>query len=516
MPKQRSPRRFVRLRESAATAERAVLTEAGTGTAAQSLGSGRMLIQLISEGLGSSGAYAAAVLQQAATDRVFSRGLALHANHPTLEEEQSRPERNVLDWVGQLTEDARYDPVRRALIAEAQIFQPWRGVFMDPDFSSAVGLSIRASGIAEHGTFDGRPALVVREITEAQSVDFVTKAGRGGKVLALLESARTKLAESPTEQIRMALERVVRAAHGVGEHRYAWIRDFDPERNLVWFDTDADGDATQAGTWEQTYATNGVDVALLGPRRQVTAVTVYRPVAPPGPLMPDETVPFGESADTSSTTDVTDGAPPTGSTTPTNTEEGPGMSGTSTGAPASAPAGTAPVVDTAAIQIEAREAATARDKATGERDTALKEAADARRERDTAQAELAKFRAVEAARPLIAAQLAEAGLPAAAQARITAGITTRVPMTESGQLDQNSLRTLVEAEATAEKTYLAQLQEASGAGQVAGFGQQPAQQAPARSWAAPADEPNKQLIESFTNRGLSAEAARFAAIGRAV
>src|ERR1043165_57334 len=105
----------IKMRESAATAERASLVETTLGTIGQS---GRMLIQLINEGRGSSGAYPASVLQEAANSRVFSRGLAIHANHPTLEEEQNRPERNVLDWVGQLVEDARYDPVRRALIAE--------------------------------------------------------------------------------------------------------------------------------------------------------------------------------------------------------------------------------------------------------------------------------------------------------------------------------------------------------------------------------------------------------------
>jgi hypothetical protein len=525
MPKHRPPRRAftprtpgqqpgvphfrIKLRESAVTAERASLIETSLGTVSQS---GRMLIQLINEGRGSSGAYAAAVLEEAARNRIFGRGLAIHANHPTAEEEESRPERNVLDWVGQLVEDARYDPVRRALIAEAQIFQPWRGVFLDPDFAAAVGLSIRASGVAEHGTFEGQPALIVKEITEAQSVDFVTKAGRGGKVLALLESARTKLAESPTEQIRVALERAVRAAYGVGEHRYAWIRDFDPDRAVVWFDTDADGDSTQTGTWEQTYATNGIDVALLGPRRQVTAVTVYRPVAD----VPTEAIAFGESAEPT-TADVTDGAPPTGSTTPTTTEEGPDMSGTSTGATASAPAGTAPVVDTAAIQIEAREAATARDKAAAERDTALQEAAAQKDRADNAEAELRRFRAVESARPLVAAQLAEAGLPAAAQAKVTAGVTARVPLTESGQLDQNALRTLVEAEVTAEKTYLAQLAEAAGAGTVTGFGQQaqPAAQTPA-SWVTPAAEPNAALIEAYRARGLDAKAAEAAARGRAV
>lgn len=519
MPKHRPPRRVfaprtpgrqpgvphfrIKLRESAATAERTSLVETTLGTVGQS---GRMLVQLISAGWGSSGHYSPDVLREAARTKRFPIGLHLYMDHPGASEEIDRPERSVHDLAAVLTEDARYDDTRKALVAEAKPLPTYRELLGDKDFLEAVGLSIRAGGLAEYGQVGDRKGLIVKEITEAQSVDFVTKAGRGGKVLALLESARTKLAESPTEQIRVALERAVRAAYGVGEHRYAWIRDFDPDRAVAWFDTDADGDSAQAGTWEQAYATNGIDVALLGPRRQVTAVTVYRPVA----AVPDEVVAFGESAEPT-TTDVTDGAPPTG--TPTQPEEGSAMAETSTGtAPAAAG------IDVAAIQIEAREAVAARDKVTGERDTALQEAAAQKARADNAEAELALFRAVESARPLIAAQLAESGMPAAAQNAVTAYVTERVPLTESRQLDQNALRELVEARATAEKAYVAQLQEAAGAGQVSGFGQAPAQQVAATSsWATPAVEPNAALVEAYRARGLTAPgAAEAAARGRAV
>ncbi|GAA2346877.1 hypothetical protein [Dactylosporangium salmoneum] len=503
MPKHRPPRRFVRLRESAPAVEAAPLVESTAAGLVTPASGGRLLVQLISEGWGSSGYYAGSVLEQAARDRRFPAGLPLFLDHPSATEEHDRPERSVRDLAAVLTEDARWDQSRRALIAEAKALPTYRDLLTDRDFVEAVGLSIRAGGLAEYGTAEGRDGLIVKEITEAQSVDFVTRAGRGGKVLALLESARTKLREAPTEQVRAALDKAVRDAYS-SDDRYAWVRDWDPDRSVCWFDLGG----PDGGTWEQQYLTSGADVALLGPRRQVTAVTVYRPVGPP-PAAAE----LGESANPT-TTDVTDGAPPTGS--PNTPEEEPDMSGTNTGGQPGQ-AGTAPVVDTAAIQLEAREAAVARDRAVGERDTALAEAATQKARADKAEAELALFRAVESARPLVAAQLAEAGLPAAAQARITAGVTQRVPMTESGQLDQNGLRTLVEAEVTAEKAYLAQLQEAAGAGQVTGFGQAPAQQPPAAtSWSTPAVEPNAALVEAYRGRGLTAEAARAAAQGRAV
>lgn len=504
MPKQRPPRRFIRLRESAPTVEAAPLVESAPAGAVSRAGGGRLLVQLLSEGWGSSGFYGAPVIAETAKRNVFKSGTQMFVDHPSLSEEHERPERSVRDLAAVLTEDARWDPDRRALVAVAKPMPLYRELLTDADFLEAVGLSIRAGGLAEHGTAEGREGLIVKEITEAQSVDFVTRAGRGGKVLALLESARTRLTESPTEQTRAALDKAVRDAYSDAD-RYAWVRDWDPDRSVCWFDLGG----PDGGTWEQAYLSDGVAVALVGTRRQVTAVTVYRPSGPASDVV------LGEVAEPT-TTDVTDGAPPTGSTTPTTTEEAAGMTATSTGAPAPAPAGTAPVVDTATFQIEAREAAVARDRAVGERDTALQEAAANKARADKAEAELATFRAVEAARPLIAAQLAESGLPTAAQNAVTAYVTERVPLI-AGQLDQNALRGLVEARATAEKAYVAQLQEASGAGQVTGFGQTPAApQAPASPWSQPPAEPNADLVEAYRSRGLSAEAARAAVLGRAV
>jgi hypothetical protein len=515
-----------RLRESAAAVVDAALTplaESSTGGIAETGTPRRYRARLIeTDRWGSSGWYGSDVVRRDGPT-VWPIGTHLYVDHPRASDEIELPERSIRDIGAHITST----PVMESDGLYADIEVVPHHAAMIHSLRNIIGLSIRADGLAESGTRQGRTGPIVTAITRGHSVDLVTRAGAGGKLVSLLEAARTpgaprvELSETTADQTRAAIERAVRAAYSSAGDRWSWVRDYDPDRLIVWFEAGGDGDGDgdgESGTWEQPYAVGmaDTDIALLGARRPVVAETVYRPVAPPGPLMPDDTVAFGE-AETTPAPDVTDGAPPTGSTTPTNTEEGPGMSGTSTGATAPAPAGTAPVVDTAAIQFEAREAATARDKAIGERDTALTEAATARRERDAAQAELAKFRAVESARPLIAAQLADAGLPAAAQARITAGVTTRVPMTESGQLDGNSLRTLVEAEVTAEKAYLAQLQEAAGAGQVTGFGQAPAQQVPAAaSWASSVIEPNAALVEAFRGRGLTADAAKAAALGRAV
>lgn len=616
----------VRLRESAL--EKVALREAPRGSVAgvTEAGNGRLLVQLISEGWGSSGHYTADVLERAAKKKVFAKGVSMYIDHQKPSDRDEQPERSVHDLAARLVTDAWYDPSRKALVAEAKALPTYRHLLLDEDFYEAVGLSICAGGLAEYGQVGDRKGLIVKEITEAESVDFVTKAGRGGKVLALLESARrdvdvtltetgeteqvveapaaaesvdhsatetplrearnigawlesrlhldltmladdmygdgrltrderialskaiglglqaytaeieasapqlfqrdlyerpedvrvsesARLREATSDQIRTALMSAVRAAHST-EHTWCWIRDYDADRGLVWFDVESPDDG--CATYQQAYTTSGADAAitaaLTGERVAVVAQTVYVPAAAPAADLPlyESAEPDDTAEQAPTTTDVTDGAPPTGSTTPINTEEVSAVADTST-------AGTAPVVDTAAIQFEAREAAVARDKAVGERDAALKEAADIRAERDAARAELARFRAVESARPLVAAQLAEAGLPAAAQAKVTAGVTSRVPLTEAGLLDQHALRTLVDAEVTAEKTYLAQLAEANGAGAVTGFGQQvqPVVQATS-SWAAPADAPNAALVEAYRSRGLDAKAAEAAARGRQV
>lgn len=162
------------------------ITEAATIKGAST--SGRMLVRLIDAGQGSSGFYPAETLKAAAEAGVFHRGLHLYADHPSETERLDRPERSIRDIAGVLTEDAHYDEETESLVAEAKTFAAWGPILTE--MHDAIGLSIRAAAEVAEGEHDGAPARVVERIVEAQSVDFVTRAGRGGKVLSLLESAR--------------------------------------------------------------------------------------------------------------------------------------------------------------------------------------------------------------------------------------------------------------------------------------------------------------------------------------
>lgn len=157
-------------------------------------GSGRLMIRLISAGKGSSGVYTAEALQLAAQERVFPAGTHMYIDHPTETEQWERPERSVKDLAAVLLEDAHYVPEAQALDAPVRVFSQWRQPIAD--MAESIGTSIRAMADTEPGEWEGRPATVITRLIEALSVDFVTHAGRGGKILQVLESDRRRVHEA--------------------------------------------------------------------------------------------------------------------------------------------------------------------------------------------------------------------------------------------------------------------------------------------------------------------------------
>ena len=150
---------------------------------------GRMLVQLITPGDGSSGVYTPEVLEAAARAGVFGAGTLMFADHPSASESHDRPERSIRDVAGVLTENARWDGT--ALVAEARTYEPWSGVLAQ--MHDAIGVSIRASARVEESDERGRP--IIAELVEGLSVDFVTYPGRGGAIREVYESKR------PTVQV---------------------------------------------------------------------------------------------------------------------------------------------------------------------------------------------------------------------------------------------------------------------------------------------------------------------------
>ena len=260
------------------------LAEAGTGP------SGRMKVHAITAGLGSSGLYRPEVLREAATNQLISKGTPLFLDHASETDRHNRPERSVRDIAAVFTEAATYDEAAQALVGEIQVFAPYRDLLTE--MAPHIGLSISGSATdVTEGEHEGRQVPVIEGLAAIDSVDFVTRAGRGGKVVELFESARVNaralgrgVAEATVNDTREALQTQLRDAYGVERvgqtaATYVWVRDFDA--TTVWFEVDGPG--SDSGLYAQAYtqADTGA-VALTGDRTEVRVQTKYVPVNPAG------------------------------------------------------------------------------------------------------------------------------------------------------------------------------------------------------------------------------------------
>lgn len=222
---------------------------------------GRMLVRIITPGTGSSGVYPQEVLEAAARSKTFPAGLHLYADHPSLTEAQDRPERSIRDLAGVLTQDAYWDGT--ALVAEAKTYSPWSDVLAQ--MHEDIGVSIRASARVEESDEQGRP--IIAELVEALSVDFVTRAGRGGRVLEVLESARQVQEALPGGLVAHDLEQRLDDALKPDE----WVQDWTDE--WLVYRTYADGDGHLV---QQTYTSDEQGrITLTGTPQRVSRRVTY-------------------------------------------------------------------------------------------------------------------------------------------------------------------------------------------------------------------------------------------------
>lgn len=241
---------------------------------------GRFLIQLIDAGEGSSADYPAAALEAAARDRIFPASTHMYLDHAGANRRGPMGERSLLDLAAVLVEDARWNPETQALEAEVlanSVYAPLLAEIKDN-----IGVSIQAWADVEKPK-PGQRLPVVRRFTGAESVDFVSKAGRGGKILAVLEAAGV-LTEATASDRNNQLDRAIADAYAdEANNVYAWVRDYDDDRGLVWF-------RMSDALYEQSYtvADDDLSVTLTGEAVEVTAVTTYVPVNSGGVTTPTE------------------------------------------------------------------------------------------------------------------------------------------------------------------------------------------------------------------------------------
>lgn len=175
--------------------ESAVLTEASPLTSGPEAGKGIWRTRIIEADVqGSSGFYPAEVLRRDGPN-AFPAGTHVYLDHPTSGEDQDRPERSVKDLAGYLVDGAQYEESvdGSGLFARIQFIPEIKERIKS--LAPVIGLSIRAAGEVERAP-DGRN--IVRTIAEGLSVDVVTRAGAGGRLVTMTES--TKPETPPVEQ----------------------------------------------------------------------------------------------------------------------------------------------------------------------------------------------------------------------------------------------------------------------------------------------------------------------------
>lgn len=135
--------------------------------------------------MGSSGYYSAEVLRRDGP-AAFPEGTHVYFDHATESESYERPERSVKDLAGMMIEAAKYEdgPDGRGLFARVQFFPDHKERV--EAMHSVVGMSIRAAGTIE----ESESGRVVTSIVKGISVDIVTHAGAGGRLIKMTESAK--------------------------------------------------------------------------------------------------------------------------------------------------------------------------------------------------------------------------------------------------------------------------------------------------------------------------------------
>jgi hypothetical protein len=151
---------------------------------------GTIPVKIIGPGWGTTGYYPAEVLERDGP-QIFAPGTQMFWDHATPSQEAERPEGSLNDLAAVLTTGARWNDNGAdgpGLYADAKVFEAYQSPINN--LAPHIGVSIRAYGKATQGTAEGRQGRIIQGITSASSIDFVTKAGAGGRIVEMFEAAR--------------------------------------------------------------------------------------------------------------------------------------------------------------------------------------------------------------------------------------------------------------------------------------------------------------------------------------
>lgn len=162
--------------------------------------------------LGTSGYYPEEMLRRDGP-RIFTKGTPMYLDHLSPAEKAVRPHGSVLNYAGELAEDAFYED--DGLYAEIEVFE--HQIPLIKSLKDKIGISIRALGECVEQNIGGQSVPVFNKLTKARSADFVVRAGAGGKIVSVLESAADEDSESPSEEQegRENMDEVLEAIKGL-------------------------------------------------------------------------------------------------------------------------------------------------------------------------------------------------------------------------------------------------------------------------------------------------------------
>lgn len=193
---------------------------------------GSAKIKIIQAGQGSSGFYPEDVLKRDAG--VFAAGTHIYLDHPSASDETNRPERSVRDLAGSLTGPAVWEEHGAA---GPGLYAPVKFIDSVAPHINAIapisGMSIRASGRAGTREIDGKKVRTIEGLELAHSVDVVTRAGAGGRVVDLIESARTGAPRNPSQEGKTVTDEEARALREALEQAQNDIKDLQAEKGRM-------------------------------------------------------------------------------------------------------------------------------------------------------------------------------------------------------------------------------------------------------------------------------------------
>lgn len=516
----------VSTRESASTLEHVEVVEAEAGgRISKGKNPATITVDIIRSGWNKNGTryYPADVLERD-IPLVYPKGTHQYINHPSVTEQDDRPERSLYDLAAVFIETpyAVREGDRTVMRVAARVYSRHRQ-FLE-EAQSDIGVSINGNGDGEYGEREGRSGVVLERLTHGSSVDFVTKPGAGGRIIALVEAARagiptveagslgawlesrihlgfTELADGLYGDGRLTREERITASGAVGDALGAFVSRIERDAPQIYdrdrwaFPPAPAGDGTEIREASVDTQRARLDQALsdaYGGRDRFCYVRDFDPdqgiawfcaATPDGPSKTWQqgyrTV-AGAVELVGERTEVRERVvyePVTAVTAEAHTPEqadrvrGAQLVEAATAAATQTPDGTLPAGSTADEAITAKESTmtdtTVKDAATREAEEAVVRTREA--------LELAQYRQADKARTLLDTKLAESTLPALAQNRVRAQFpATSLPLQESDRtLNTAAFVTTVEAAIKAEGDYVAGILESAGVGRVTGNGAAP-------------------------------------------